>query len=104
MSNEMAVDLEAIQVLFDNVDNERANIYDAIDKIRNEISWATEQSNMWRGADADAFKESMNTNLAQVYSITKWLNRITYELKVYAEKLKEEEQARAEKINSSMDI
>lgn len=102
MPNEMAVDFEALQILFEKVDSERTKIYEAIDKIRNEMNWAMVQSNMWRGADADAFKESMTAKLAQIYSITKWLNRITYELKVYAEKLKEEERARVEHFSANM--
>lgn len=101
MTDKMAVDFEAIQVLFEHVDSERSNIYEAIDKIRKEMDWAIVQSNMWRGADADVFKAAVTERLAQVYSISKWLNRIVYELREYAEQLKEQEQARADRMQSS---
>jgi len=104
MTNEMSIDYEVIQELFNKSDVERQKVYEAIDKIRNEIHWATVQSNMWRGADADEFREAMTQRLAETYSVMKWINAITWELKNYAEQLKEQENARAQKISSSVEM
>ncbi len=104
MTNGMAVDYDVIKELFEKSDVERQKVYEAIDKIRNEIHWATIQSNMWRGADADEFRVAMTKRLAETYSVMKWINAITWELKNYAEQLKEQENARVQKINSSTEM
>lgn len=104
MPNEMSIDYEVIKDLFDKSDAERTKVYEAIEAIRKEMDWAMVQSNMWRGADADEFRAGMTERLAETYSIMKWINAITWELKVYADQLKEQEQARAQKISSSTEM
>lgn len=102
MPNEMSVNYDVIKELFDQSDAERAKVYEAIEKIRKEMNWAIVQSNMWRGADADEFRTAMTKRLAETYSIMKWINAITWELKQYGEQLQEQEQARAQQVNSSL--
>lgn len=97
MPDEVSVDLEKIQSLCEQCDIDRSNIYEAINSIRQQIN-AVIEGNFWVGQEAEAFRQNMEDKLTQVYNATKWINHITYELKKHADRLKEQEYIRAEKM------
>ncbi len=101
-NNEMSIDYAKIESLCTKCDNDSDSINEAIKTINQQLDEVID-NNFWVGEDAEVFRAAMNEKLSQVYNAVKWINYVTYELKKHADRLREGEQARAEKFSSSMD-
>lgn len=80
--------------------NTRQEIYSIVEQIRQLIE---ESSSYWKGDMADSSREVILEHAKKCYNCGKWINEWAWTLQQYADRLKEQDQAAASRMQGLQD-
>lgn len=97
MNNQVSTNLSYINTVLADMDEARHQMYNAIEATKLEIR----SINNWMGEDKEAFRNNLLICLQKLMNSEKWMNEITWELKVQAEKMTERAKNSANEIQGT---